>query len=123
MPHGKTLTELKIREIYQLKGAGQSLKQILAVRNVLTHGDNYSRNKQCGRPKLLTPRNERKVFRVLTVNKLSVRESASTLIAVSPATIWRCMHNHKIAKFTNIAKPKLTQLHKTATINAGSKTR
>ncbi|XP_023232302.1 CD2 antigen cytoplasmic tail-binding protein 2-like [Centruroides sculpturatus] len=57
--------------------------------------------------------------KLLTVNKLSVREAASTLpIAVSPATVWRCMHNHKNAKFTKMtAKPKLTQLHKIARLN------
>ncbi|XP_023219777.1 uncharacterized protein LOC111621767 [Centruroides sculpturatus] len=124
MPCGKTLTELEIREIYQLKGLGRSLRQIsaainqstCAMRNVLTQGENYGRNKQCGRPKLLTHRNERKVFQLLTVNKLSVREAASTLpIVVSPATVWRCMHNYKNAKFTKMtAKLKLTQLHKTA---------
>ncbi|XP_023222393.1 F-actin-monooxygenase MICAL3-like [Centruroides sculpturatus] len=68
MPHGKTLTELEICKIYQLKGAGQSLRRIsaavnqstCAVRNVLTLDENYDRNKRCGRPKLHTPRNERK---------------------------------------------------------------
>ena len=121
MPRGTELTDIEKGKIAAYVDSGLSLREIArrlnrsakVVQNFVRLGENYGSNKRSGRPKVLTPRQERRCFALATNDNFSTREIQSELGSVSNMTVWRSLKNNKNVKFMKkISKPPLSDEHK-----------
>ena len=77
MPRGTELTDIEKGKIAAYVDSGLSLREIArrlnrsakVVQNFVRLGENYGSNKRSGRPKVLTPRQERRCFALATMGR------------------------------------------------------
>jgi hypothetical protein len=111
-----------MRPIFGLKAAGKEFRQIgreigrseHVVRNFLKNPTLYGTAKSPGRPKSLTPRDERRVGRVFSNSQLSLRSAKNELgLQASIWSIHRALKRNPYIKYTKMQPaPKLTKRHK-----------
>lgn len=131
MPRGIELSEVEVRKVYLLHGRGHSERQIAkllhrsktAVHNVLSKQDSYGTAKRTGRKKSLSARAERQIRSLATSEQMSTREIARTLDQpVSHVTVWKRLTDNPAVRLLKMkAKPKLTEMHKTARLEWAQK--
>lgn len=131
MPRGKELTPVERGAIKAYKDTGKSNREIArllkrsekAVRNCLLQKDGVPRKKRPGRPRKLTERDARHIFRLATVKDMSATEIAKTL-AVKPSkdTVLRALRNNRYAKYSKRkSAPDLKPHHKAARLAFATK--
>ncbi|DAZ98855.1 TPA: hypothetical protein N0F65_002580 [Lagenidium giganteum] len=122
MPAGKELSKREKGTILGLKKAGYSNLKIAkeinrsekAVRTVVRDPDGQNRRPRTGRPKILSPRARRQMFRLACKQGMSSAKIKSTInLSCSRSTVCRAQWDTEIAKYVKRkAAPALMSDHK-----------
>ena len=122
MPRGKRLTEFERGQITELRKSGCKLREIArrlkrsvnAINQFVNNPDEYGTRHSPGRPKALSERDERKILRLASNSRCSIKKiRAQAGVAASRWTVWRTIKNSdNIVRAKAAAAPKLDEEHK-----------
>lgn len=131
MGRGKQLSAFEQGQIDGLRTAGKGFREIgrtigrseHVVRNFLKNPALYSTHNQHGRPKSVTPRDERRIGRAFSNSQMSLRRAKSQLgLQASKSSIHRALKRNPNIKYTKMQPvPKLTARHKGLRIQCAQK--
>ena len=118
MGRGTQLTEIEIGKIIALNDENRSISYIAekinrsrkVVGNFLADPDNYGKSKRPGRPKSLSERDSRLIFRKLSSENLSISAVKRKMnLSTFKSTIFRATRASEQFKFRKVlSKPPLT---------------
>ena len=127
MPRGKELTNDQIRTIYQLKADGMSQRNIAnaihksqnVIHKLLKKNEEYGKKKRKGRPLMMSSREQRKVFRMVSNEIISLRDiQAAIPTSICKSTVHNYLKRNSLIKNRKLlSKPPLTPQHKIASLN------
>lgn len=127
MVRGTLLTEFERGQISILAEQNMSIREnskkikrsTHAIHRYLKNPAAYGKNHGGGKPRALSQRDERAIFRVASNSSFSVRKiKALAGVAASRWTVWRALRRNKNLKRVKLLTgPKLTEAHKIARLN------
>lgn len=122
MPRGKSLSAYEKGIIDGLSKDNQSARSIArgigrsvtVVLNYIKDKNNYNTKKRCGRPRLYSKRDERRLIHEISVNEVPTSHAKNVPgLPGCRQTAWRTAKRNPNLKFKKKKKkPKLTKLHK-----------